>query len=58
MQQITNEQIDIIMKEYTDALKENLQIQREKVDLEERNRISHMRLVKAKESVRDLKIEY
>jgi hypothetical protein len=55
---ITNEQIDIAIKELSEALKEANQIDREKKELSEKERLNRTRLLNAKVAVRDLRIEY
>lgn len=58
MNQITNELIDKVIQELAEALKEANQIDREKLNLTERERLNRTRLLNAKIALKDLRIEY
>ena len=58
MNKITPEQVDEVLKELGDALKEAIAIDEEKVKLAERDRLNRTRLLNAKTAVRELRIEY
>ena len=54
----TPQQVDEVLKELGDALKEAIAIDEEKVKLAERDRLNRTRLLNAKTAVRELRIEY
>ena len=58
MEQITNEQIDLVMAEYTIALKESIELKKLEADVKIRAITNHKRLLLVKEAVHALKIEY
>ena len=58
MNKITPEQVDEVLKELGDALKEAIAIDEEKVKLAERDRLNRTRLLNAKTAIRDLRVEY
>lgn len=58
MNKQTEEQIDLAIKELSEALKEALNIDREKVALMEKERFNRTRLLNARSAVRELRVEY
>lgn len=58
MNQITNELIDKVIQELAEALKEANLIDREKLNLSEKERLNRTRLLNARMALKDLRIEY